>query len=231
MSGFFDPDKIMDKVGGWFSDDDKSTAISGEVSSNSSPKVEDVQTVKSVLSKTGYYKPNTDIGEDKNKLSQYPDNNLFNSVKKYQKDTGSYKDGVFIIHDDGDNNDTIAYGHKLTPEEKKSEKYKNGISEQQAEDLLKNDILEAQRKMNKIITNKNLTKEQKDSLVSLFYNIKEDSLKDSKTVDMINKGEKHNGKKSLEQEYKEFRKAGDKVKKGLVDRRDKEWKDGNWDKF
>lgn len=60
-------------------------------------------------------------------------------AKMTGKGTKIYEGFSDTIYKDTEGNDTIGYGHKLTPAEKKSGKYKNGITEKEAEKLYQQD--------------------------------------------------------------------------------------------
>lgn len=65
---------------------------------------------------------------------------------------------------------TIGYGHKLTPEEIKDQTFKAGITQAQAQKLLKRDLLPAEKSVNnnvKVPLNQN----QFDALVDFVYNV------------------------------------------------------------
>ena len=48
---------------------------------------------------------------------------------------------------------TIAYGHKLTPSDVRSDRFKNGISDSDAKELLKNDLFSASLKAASLVSN------------------------------------------------------------------------------
>jgi GH24 family phage-related lysozyme (muramidase) len=85
---------------GWFDPQAQSKSliddsrIGKEVSRNSNVNSKDVERVKSSLFDAGYYEPNIDIGETPNKMSSYPDDNLFESIKGYQIDNRLIADGI-----------------------------------------------------------------------------------------------------------------------------------------
>ena len=121
--------------------------------------------------------------------------------------------------------DTIGYGHVVTPQER--ELYKDGITEEQALELLEKDIKRVSRGFNYITTD--LNQQQYDALSMFFFNLGPDILKGTKTLDLIN-GTPRPGVeyKTLEDEFKDFKKfrkpdGGYGESDGLENRRNMEW--------
>ena len=121
--------------------------------------------------------------------------------------------------------DTIGYGHVVTPQER--ELYKNGITEEQALELLEKDIKRVSRGFNYITAD--LNQHQYDALSMFFFNLGPDILKGTKTLDLIN-GTPRPGVeyKTLEDEFKDFKKfrkpdGGYGESSGLKNRRKMEW--------
>lgn len=153
----------------------------------------------------------------------------FEGTKEYQKNEGHFRENKFYPYKDSVDNPTIGYGHLIT----NRESFKSGISEKEADILLRKDIKSTIDYVKNTIKNPNLTKKQIDSFISLAYNVKKKTLSESKTVSMINNAisiDKKKGK-SLGTNWKEFRKASNKVNKGLEKRRKIEWDYGEWDDF
>ena len=80
--------------------------------------------------------------------------------------------------------DTIGYGHVLSDAEKS--KYKNGISEKEAVDLLIEDCQEAFNQIAKVVK-VNLNQNQMGALISLVFNIGIGTFSKSRGLDYINK--------------------------------------------
>ena len=142
----------------------------------------------------------------------------------YQRDTKkSYQDGTFFIHDDGAQYPTIGYGHKIRSNE--LEKFKNGISENEAENLLRNDLNNVENDLNQIIQVP-LSQNKVDALASFIFNVGAGSnVRNSNTINMINKNLEFNpiSGKTLESEFKEWNTSNGVFKNALKDRREKEW--------
>jgi GH24 family phage-related lysozyme (muramidase) len=140
----------------------------------------------------------------------------------FQRRRGSYADGMFYIHNDGADYPTIGYGHKIKP----GEDFSGGITEKEAERLLKEDIRIAEDDLRALVKDRNLSQNEIDSLVSFLYNAGNTrKVRDSNTILLINKGLDFNivNGKTLEQEFKEFNTSRGNVVKALVDRRSREW--------
>lgn len=114
---------------------------------------------------------------------------------------------------------TIGYGHLV----KSGEDFKNGITEEQAMELLRSDIATAERAIqNNIMVN--LTQNQYDALVSLAYNIGTDGFKKSTVVKYVNNPDFHsNIYPSLESAWLAWNRTQGKISSGLINRRQNEW--------
>ncbi|MFX9712885.1 lysozyme [Acinetobacter baumannii] len=132
-----------------------------------------------------------------------------NLIKGFEgKRTVSYDDGVGVW--------TIGYG---------TIKYPNGIrvkkgdtcTEQQAEDYLRNDLAKFEAAINKLVKVP-LTQNQFDALASFTYNLGETNLANSTLLKKLNKGDYQ----GAADQFLVWNKAGGKVMKGLVRRREAE---------
>lgn len=113
---------------------------------------------------------------------------------------------------------TIGVGY-LIPQ-KEWEMYKNGITGDQAEDLLKRILPKYEAQVNASVPGV-LKQSQYDALVCLVYNIGDTEFAASSVVRMLN-GKKGNYA-TLEQAWKAFNKDEGRVNPGLVNRRAHEW--------
>lgn len=132
-----------------------------------------------------------------------------NLIKSFEgKRVNAYDDGVGVW--------TIGFG---------TIKYPNGIrvkkgdtcTEQQAEDYLRNDLAKFETAINKLVKVP-LTQNQFDALVSLTYNIGSGAFKGSTLLKLLNKGDYQ----SAADQFLAWNRAGGKVMKGLVRRREAE---------
>ncbi|MCP4394494.1 MAG: lysozyme [Alphaproteobacteria bacterium] len=105
---------------------------------------------------------------------------------------------------------TIGYGHLL----RKGEDFSGGISENAAEDLLRKDVLVAERAVLRLI-NVPLTDGQFDALVSFTYNLGSGALQRSTLRRKVNQ-ELHN---EVPEQFHRWVWAGGKKLKGLIKRR------------
>ena len=112
--------------------------------------------------------------------------------------------------------DTIGYGHVLSDAEKS--KYKNGISEKEAVDLLIEDCEEAFDQIAKVVK-VNLNQNQMGALISLVFNIGIGTFSKSRGLDYINKKDFINAKRELFDSEIGFVKVNKVILPGLVKRR------------
>ncbi|KQF82688.1 muraminidase [Acinetobacter pittii] len=136
-------------------------------------------------------------------------NSGLNRIKGFEgKRLNAYDDGVGVW--------TIAYG---------TIKYPNGVrvkkgdtcTEQQAEDYLRNDLAKFEAAINKLVKVP-LTQNQFDALASFTYNLGETNLANSTLLKRLNKGDYQ----GAADQFLVWNKAGGKVMKGLVRRREAE---------
>ncbi len=132
-----------------------------------------------------------------------------NLIKGFEgKRTVSYDDGVGVW--------SIGYG---------TIKYPNGVqvkkgdtcTEQQAEDYLRNDLEKFETAVNKLVKVP-LTQNQFDALASFTYNLGETNLANSTLLKKLNKRDYQ----GAADQFLVWNKAGGKVMKGLVRRREAE---------
>lgn len=102
-------------------------------------------------------------------------------VKKFEF---SGQASLTIYEDKLDGTKNIGYGHQL--KENEYEKYKNGITQEEAYNLLKQDLKVAEDRVKRLVKVP-LTQNQYDALVSLAYNTKESGYARSKLIHKVNK--------------------------------------------
>lgn len=91
------------------------------------------------------------------------------------------------VHDDGYGNLTVGIGHKLLPSEIRDQKYKDGLTEDEAYALCRSDL----GKFIKIINGKldvDLTQNQFDAIIDLAYNLGPNSKLVNSVIDSVSNG-------------------------------------------
>lgn len=115
---------------------------------------------------------------------------------------------------------TIGYGRLI--EESDWDKYKDGITKEQADTLFKVDGEDYIDKVN-VSLKVNVTQQEFDALVIFCYNIGEAGLSSSSVIKLINDPAAKTPYSSLEKAWKAWDKADGKVNNGVINRRSAEW--------
>lgn len=115
---------------------------------------------------------------------------------------------------------TIGYGHLISSKEWKL--YKDGITEEQAEQLFEDDLAPYVDKVNEAIT-VGVSQQQFDAMVLLTYNIGEPGFAASSVAKLVNDPAADTPYASLEDAWKAWNKSQGKVNQGLINRRNAEW--------
>uniref|UniRef100_UPI00190F408D lysozyme n=1 Tax=Photorhabdus aegyptia TaxID=2805098 RepID=UPI00190F408D len=116
---------------------------------------------------------------------------------------------------------TIGYGKLISKSE--WDTYKNGITEDEAEQLFKDTLAPYEKAVNDGIT-KEIKQNESDALVLLSYNIGIGGFKKSSVVKMINDENAKTGYDSIDDAWKVWNKSQGKVNQGLINRRAAELK-------
>ncbi len=115
---------------------------------------------------------------------------------------------------------TIGYGHLIAKGD--WEKYKNGITESQATQLFKADLLPFEQKV-KTTVSALITQNEYDAMVILVFNIGQNGFARSSVLKLINDPIATTAYNNLEQAWKAWNKSQGKHSKGLDNRRRAEW--------
>jgi len=113
------------------------------------------------------------------------------TIDRYKYNEGSnIVDGKHVQYTDSTGNSTIGYGHLITPEEKTSGIYDNGITEEQANDLLNKDIEKHSKEMySSYPWMNNLSGGIKSALEDMYFNMGANGFGSFKnTLDLIKSG-------------------------------------------
>ncbi|TNH41442.1 lysozyme [Photorhabdus luminescens subsp. sonorensis] len=116
---------------------------------------------------------------------------------------------------------TIGYGKLISRNE--WDTYKNGITEDEAEQLFKDTLAPYEKAVNNGIT-KEIKQNEYDALVLFSYNIGIGGFEKSSVVKMINNENTKTGYDSIDDAWKAWNKSQGKVNQGLINRREAELK-------
>lgn len=95
---------------------------------------------------------------------------------------------VLHIYKDQAGLDTIGVGHLLTSDDKSSGRYKKGITESQALELLRDDVGKAERAVETLVK-VTINQNQFDALVDFVFNLGEGALRKSTLLRKLNEGD------------------------------------------
>lgn len=105
---------------------------------------------------------------------------------------------------------TIGYGTRI-----EADQYKNGISEAEADEMLRKDVSTVREKVLSLVS-VDLSQGEEDALVSFVYNVGVTAFANSTMLKKLNQGDKA----GAANEFGRWIKAGGKVRKGLILRRE-----------
>lgn len=115
---------------------------------------------------------------------------------------------------------TIGVGHLIAKSE--WDKYKNGITQEEAGKMLRDDLRRFESIVNISITSR-LNQNQFDALVIFAFNIGVDKFKKSSAVKLVNNPQANTPYTNLESAWKAYRKDNGIINDGLIKRRAIEW--------
>lgn len=115
---------------------------------------------------------------------------------------------------------TIGYGHLIS----KSDwpRYKDGISEKEAQELFQSDLTPFMDVVRNSAT-VNITQNEFDAMVIFAFNIGSNGFKDSSVIKIINNLKSNTPYKTIEDAWKAWNKSKGKINNGIINRRNTEW--------
>ncbi|NWO04135.1 MAG: lysozyme [Alteromonadaceae bacterium] len=116
---------------------------------------------------------------------------------------------------------TIGVGHLIDQGE--WHKFSSGITQQETEMLLAQDVAPFEREIRRVVT-RTLSQSEFDALVIFAFNIGRRGFSGSSVVRLLNNPKASTGYASLESAWKAWNKSQGKVMQGLKNRRAAEWK-------
>lgn len=115
---------------------------------------------------------------------------------------------------------TIGYGHLITIEE--WDKYKNGITKEQALALFETNLVPYSEKVKSAVTSL-ITQNEFDAMVIFTFNIGVHGFGSSSALKLINDPAATTPYPDLESSWKAWNKSQNKINQGLINRRQAEW--------
>lgn len=119
------------------------------------------------------------------------------------------------------NGATIGYGHLISQDE--WDKHRNGITKEGADMLFFRDLDSFERGVNRMVERK-LYQQEFDALVILAFNIGLGNFSRSSVRKLVNDDEASTPYASLEDAWKAWNRSQGKIMKGLINRREAEYK-------
>jgi lysozyme len=147
-------------------------------------------------------------------VHRFPERPVETNLSQFIKNFEGYRDSGYYATEGEKKQGLVTVGYGSTGRVKHGEK----ITQQQAEQFLREDIEEAERKVNSLVTVP-LTDNMRSALVSLLFNTRYDSVRDSKALTALNKGDFKEFQKQAFGSNLGFVYGGGKKLKGLSKRR------------
>jgi len=98
-----------------------------------------------------------------------------------------------FVYKDSVGNDTIGYGHLLTKDDKKTGRYKNGVSKQEALKLFRKDVKSAEKDAARIFPHfKNYSQDRKDAFINMTFNLGANRVRFPNMIAELKKGKDTN---------------------------------------
>ena len=147
-------------------------------------------------------------------VARFPERPVETNLSQFIKNFEGYRDTGYYATEGEKERDLVTVGYGSTGRVKHGEK----ITQEQADQFLREDIKEAETKVDSLVTVP-LTDNMRSALVSLLFNTKYDSVKNSKALAALNKGDFKEFQKQAYGSNLGFVYGGGEKLKGLSKRR------------
>ena len=147
-------------------------------------------------------------------VHRFPERPVETNLPQFIKNFEGYRDKGYYATEGEKERDLVTVGYGSTGKVKHGEK----ITQEQADQFLREDIKEAETKVDSLVTVP-LTDNMRSALVSLLFNTKYDSVKNSKALAALNKGDFKEFQKQAYGSNLGFVYGGGEKLKGLSKRR------------
>jgi len=147
-------------------------------------------------------------------VARFPERPVETNLSQFIKNFEGYRDTGYYATEGEKKQGLVTVGYGSTGKVKHGEK----ITQEQADKFLKEDIEEAEKKVDRLVTIP-LTDNMRSALVSLLFNTKFDTVRTSKALAALNKGDFKEFQKEAYGSNLGFVYAGGEKLKGLSKRR------------
>lgn len=148
-------------------------------------------TTKEAGDAAGYRLPTVTVTGKRNiNWDLRPSNPLLNFLKSYESDAGNFYGGIHHMYNDATHNATVGYGHLIHKgiiNGSEQEIFRRGLTENQAMDLFKRDVMNRSVFYVKKYVEIRLTQYQFDALTSFQFNITPRTFLNSSVLKFVNK--------------------------------------------
>jgi len=162
----------------------------------------------------GMLSPEASRAIEQARTVRFPERPVETNLSQFIKNFEGFEDTGYYATKEEEKQGLVTVGYGSTKRVKHGQK----ITQEQANQFLREDIEEAERKVNNLVTVP-LTDNMRSALVSLLFNTKFGSVRDSKALVALNKGDFKEFQKQAFGSTQGFVYAGGKKLKGLSKRR------------
>tara|TARA_R100001244_G_scaffold106653_1_gene79142 strand:+ start:103 stop:651 length:549 start_codon:yes stop_codon:yes gene_type:complete len=162
----------------------------------------------------GMLSPEASRAIEQARTVRFPERPVETNLSQFIKNFEGFEDTGYYATKEEKKQGLVTVGYGSTKRVKHGQK----ITQEQANQFLREDIEEAERKVNNLVTVP-LTDNMRSALVSLLFNTKFGSVRDSKALVALNKGDFKEFQKQAFGSTQGFVYAGGKKLKGLSKRR------------